>query len=91
MKQNSINHSNLPPNLIGGRYEAHVYLNDVQCPCLIDTGAQVSIVTDTFHRTHLPHLPIQPLKDILTTEGAGGHQIKYTGYVMMNVTFPEEL
>ena len=27
----------LPQNMIGGRYEAHVYLNDIECPCLIDT------------------------------------------------------
>lgn len=81
----------MPPDMIGGRYEAYVYLNDVKCPCLIDTGAQVTIVSDSFHRDHLSHLPIEPLANILTTEGAGGHQIKYTGYVMMDVSFPEEL
>lgn len=91
MNQNSNTYSNLPPDMVGGRYEAHVYLNDITCPCLIDTGAQVTIVTDTFHRAKLSHLPIQPLANILTTEGAGGHQVKYSGYVMMKVSFPEEL
>ena len=85
------NLKNMPPDLIGDSYEAHVYLNDVRCPCLIDTGAQVSIISESFHKQYLSHVPIEPLANILTTEGAGGHSVKYTGYCVLDVTFPPEL
>ena len=68
------------------------YINDIKCPCLNNTGAQVTTTTDTFHKENLSHLPIEPLTNILTTEGAGGgHQMKYSGCVMMDVSFPDEL
>ena len=84
-------HKSVPPGLIGSRPEGYVFLNDVKCSCLIDTGAQVTTVTDAFHRKHLLHLPIHPLTDVLTTEGADGQKIPYTGYLMVDVRFPEEI
>lgn len=84
-------HKSVPPGLIGDRPEGFVFLNDVECPCLIDTGAQVTTVTDAFHRKHLLHLPIHPLTDVLTTEGAGGQRVPYTGYLLVDVRFPEEI
>ena len=84
-------HKFVPPGLIGDRPEGFVFLNDVKCSCLIDTGAQVTTVTDAFHRKHLLHLPIHHLTDVLTTEGAGGQQVPYTGYIVVDVQFPEEI
>ena len=84
-------HKFVPPGLIRDRPEGFVFLNDVKCSCLIDTGAQVTTVTDAFHRKHLLHLPIHPLTDVLTTEGAGGQKVPYTGYIVVDVQFPEEI
>jgi len=48
---------------------------------LLDTGATVSILSRTFYDKHLKDIPIEPLKDLLNIECAGGELLPYDGYV----------
>ena len=52
----------------------------------MDTGAQISTVSDEYCQTH--NLEIHPLDDLLTLKGVGGHEIPYHGYVEMTLTLP---
>lgn len=50
----------------------YVYLDALKCNCLIDLGSQVTYICETFYKTHLFHQDLQPIKNLLETEGAGG-------------------
>ena len=34
----------IPPDLVGEPWEAVAWLEEVQCPCLIDSGSQVTCI-----------------------------------------------
>ncbi|XP_022110670.1 uncharacterized protein LOC110990125 [Acanthaster planci] len=55
--------------------------------CLLDTGSQVTCVTETFHTRNLPHRQLHPLSQ-LTVIGAAGHPVPYKGYVEISLKFP---
>lgn len=78
----------LPPGLIGPRCVASVSLEGVLCESIMDTGSQVTTVSESFHKNHLSHLPVHPVNALLEIEGAGGQQVPYLGYIEARVTFP---
>ncbi|CAI5680231.1 unnamed protein product [Oreochromis niloticus] len=59
-----------------------------KCESIMDTGSQVTTVSECFHKNHLSHLPIHPIHALLEIEGAGGQQVPYLGYIEARVTFP---
>ena len=78
----------IPPGLIGPRCAAYVFLEGVPCESIIDTGSQVTTVSECFHKNHLSRLPVHPIHALLEIEGAGGQQVPYLGYIEARVTFP---
>lgn len=78
----------IPAGLVGPRCAASVFLEGVQCESIMDTGSQVTTVSECFHKNHLSHLPIHPIHALLEIEGAGGQQVPYLGYIEARVTFP---
>ena len=54
----------------------------------MDTGSQVTTVSECFHRNRLSHLPVHPIEALLEIEGAGGQHVPYLGYIETRVTFP---
>ena len=89
--ENSATRKDVIPELLGPRYESYLYLNGTRCKCLIDTGAQPSIITESYLKTMFPSLEVHPLTNIVSTEGSGGHITQYSGYIVVDVQFPEEL
>jgi hypothetical protein len=81
--------SNLPNGLIGPRYAATVLIEGVQCESILDTGSQVTTISETFHASYLSSLPIQPIQSLLEIEGAGGQTVPYLGYIEVSLTFPD--
>lgn len=74
----------LPQGLIGQRCVASVL---VEGNSLLDTGSQVTTVSETFYSTSLS-LPIQPIHALFEIEGAGGQHVPYLCYVQVAITFP---
>lgn len=87
--ENISNHS-IPPGLVGPR-AASVFLEGLQCESIMDTGSQVTTISELFHRNHLSHLPIHPIHALLEIEGAGVQHVPYLGYIEVNVTFPQPI
>uniref|UniRef100_A0A3Q2XXG7 Gypsy retrotransposon integrase-like protein 1 n=1 Tax=Hippocampus comes TaxID=109280 RepID=A0A3Q2XXG7_HIPCM len=83
--------SKLPQGLIGPRCAASVLVEGTPCESIIDSGSQVTTISETFHKEHLSHLLIQPIHTILEIEGAGGQNVPYLGYVQTNISFPQHL
>lgn len=65
--------------LVGPLNEGQVEVNGTICGALIDSGSQVTTVTDVFWRSH-PELCRQELqRSSIPMEGAGGHAIPHYG------------
>lgn len=77
--------------LIGPRCAASVLVDGVPCESIMDSGSQVTTISEFFHKMHLSHLPIQPIHALLEIEGAGGQNVPYLGYVQTCITFPENI
>lgn len=85
-----LNHS-LPPGLVGPRCTSTVSVGDTSCESILDTGSQVTTISETFHSSHLASIPIQPIHDLLEVEGAGGQPVPYHGYVEVHLAFPDSV
>ena len=82
-------HSNSNPKtdfeaLIGPTTTAPVELNTISANCLIDSGSQVSIMSETFYNDNFSDLTIEDLSSPLRVVGAGGNCVPYLGYVQID-------
>lgn len=67
------------------------YVESVPCLTLVDTGSQVSTVSEDFYQEFLSvSCPLQQLSDVLQVEGAGGQTVPFQGYIEANISFPEQ-
>ncbi|KAK7106579.1 hypothetical protein V1264_017813 [Littorina saxatilis] len=74
-------------SLVGPSFETSCVLKDsVRAKCLIDSGSQVSILSESLFREHFDQDDLKPLEGLKVT-GAGGHNIPYLGYVRTTVAF----
>ena len=73
--------------LVGPSCESPVFVNGVSAKCLIDSGSQVSIISESFYREKLSDLPLEPL-DSLKVTGAGGQTVPYLGFVRCEIGLP---
>lgn len=83
-------HSPLPKGLIGARSTAQVDIAGVTCDCLLDTGSQVTTVTQSFYNQNLADQQIRSLNNLLEVESANGQNVPYLGYVEVTITFPKD-
>lgn len=79
----------LPKGLVGAKYTAEVLINGHACNCLLDTGSQVTTVSQSFYDSYLSHLEIHSIHDLLEVEAANGQNIPYSGYICVDITFPK--
>ena len=82
--------SSVMNRIVGEANEEMATVNGVPCKSLIDTGSQVTTISESFHKKHLSDVPIKPLSDFLTIEGAGGQDVPFLGYIALELTFPFE-
>ena len=77
-------------DLLGHPNEAEVIVGGVRCTALVDTGSMVTSIGETFYKEHLEDkYPLMQISDLLKVEGAGGHQLSYSGYVELDISVPE--
>ena len=79
------NEGSLLNRAIGTCPEADVMMDGVGIRCLLDTGAQVSTVTETFYREHLSGKELVDIQQFLTISAANGLAIPYLGYIETNI------
>ncbi|KAL7841512.1 hypothetical protein SRHO_G00252030 [Serrasalmus rhombeus] len=79
-----------PRGLVGNKSTANVKVNGIECNSLLDTGSQVTTVSQSFYDSHLSNHPIHPISDILEVEGANGQAVPYLGYIQLSMQFPRE-
>lgn len=79
----------IPKGLIGAKYTAHVLIAEQTFNCLLDTGSQVTTVSQSFYENHLSNLDIHPLNELLEVEAANGQTVPYSGYIKVDITFPK--
>ena len=74
------------PKLVGSRTVASVKINDVTAAALLDTGSQVSVISQSFYKQHF-YKAMKPLGD-LDVECANGNTLAYLGYITTAVDLP---
>ena len=72
--------------LIGKANETEIIIENQQVKGLIDSGAQISSISDTF--ASKLGLKIKQLDTLLDLEPAGGGQVPYNGYVELRMRVP---
>ena len=89
MKQVCAQYYNPDPlvRLIGDANESALQVNDYKVTALIDSGAQISTITESFAK--LLKLQRRSLKRLLKIEGTGGGRVPYKGYVEVTLQVPE--
>lgn len=66
---------------VGSCPEADVQIGNVSMRCLLDTGAQVSTVTESFFNKFFPPDLLVDVSSLITVYEAQGRDIPYVGYV----------
>ena len=74
--------------MLGSCNETMVWIENVEVPALLDTGANVSTVNEEFVREKLPHIEVQPMKELINVECADGQYLPYIGYICVNIHLP---
>ena len=77
--------------VVGPCCESVVTVGGQSTKGLIDSGSQVTIISETFYRTHLNHLPLEQLTETMGIVGAGGQNVPYLGVVATDIKLPEDI
>lgn len=75
---------------MGPRVSA-ISVGDTTCESILDTGSQVTTISEPFYIRQLTSSPIQPIHHLLDLEGAGGQSVPYLGYVEVPLAFPDNI
>ena len=72
--------------LIGESNETTIIVENEKIKGLIDSGAQISSISDKFAETL--NLEVKKLETLLDLEPTGGGQVPYDGYVEVRLQIP---
>ena len=81
----------LPHGLVGPRCSTTALVEGYQCKCILDTGSQVTTVSETFYSDHLSSFPVEPINALLEILGAGGQRVPYIGYTQVLISLPKSV
>lgn len=82
--------TDIPKGLVGDPCDSEAWLDGVRCSCIIDSGSQVTIISQSFYSRHLSRRPLFSTKTALDIEGAAGQKVPYVGYVELDIQFPQD-
>ena len=74
----------VPSGLVGDAPVTTVLLDGRRCQALLDTGSQVTCVSNAFFSSKLVHRKLMPLHELGVT-GAGGQNVPYLGYIEVDL------
>ncbi|CAL9698069.1 unnamed protein product [Knipowitschia caucasica] len=82
--------SDIPEGLIGPSSTVPIKVDDISCSGLMDSGSTVTIIFEDWYKANIPHVPIQPISS-LAIWGLSAESYPYSGYVVVEIEFPEDL
>ena len=85
----SVDRTETSSKLVGPINEVCIKVEGHPTTGLLDTGSQVSCISESFLKAHLAHLEVKPLDYILKVRGVNGSLLPYLGYVEADVKFQE--
>ena len=68
--------------------DTYVKIDGVPCNALLDTGSQISCLSEYFVRDRLPEVEIMPLEKLCSVKGVSGHELPYVGYIEVELVVP---
>ena len=75
-------------SLVGPSFSTTITVEGIDVSCLIDSGSQVSIMTESLYKKYFSHLPLHNVST-LTVMGAGGNIVPYLGYIAVDLSLPK--
>ena len=80
------------PNKLIGRENVHpILMNGAVISALIDTGSQVSIISQSMFDKYFSYVELQPLSRVINLRGITGDTLAYTGFVEIFVRLGTKL
>ena len=81
-------HTKCGHHLIGGSPVVTVTLAGITVDCLVDTGSQVSLISEAFFRQHIQPsgCNLRSATNWLTIRGVDGLKVPYIGYFKKDIT-----
>lgn len=70
---------------------ALLVIDGTPCECLLDSGSQVTTVSESFYDSYLKSHSLLSVDDLLEIEGARGQVLSYLGYYQLSIEFPKEI
>jgi len=77
--------------LVGPCCESPISINGTAATCLIDSGSQVTVVSESFYRKFLKNVCLEQLDTALDITSAEGQLVPYLGVVKVSVELPEHV
>ena len=77
----------LPKDLVGEANECEMTVQGKETLGLSDSGSQVSSMSQSFFNENFEAEDLMPLDDLLHVTAAGGHDLPYHGYVLVDLAF----
>ena len=71
--------------IVGQCPEQNVRVQGCDISCLLDTGAQVSTITEQFYRQHLSHQELVDISQLVSVTGTQGHDVPFLGCVELDL------
>ena len=68
-------------SLIGAANECVAAVNGWACLALLNTGSQITPISESFYKEHLTDCVIHPVESLLRVVGAAGQDVPFLGYV----------
>lgn len=65
-----------------------MYLDSHPCLELLDSGSQVTSISEHIYKEHLSEQQLRPLDGLIRVVGAGGQKVPFWGYVELDIRFP---
>ena len=76
-------------DIIGDSNQAEININGISTKVLLDTGSQISSVSESFYRKYLQSTtPLENLDEIINIECADGNKLPYLGIIACSFTVP---
>ena len=80
------------PNKLVGRENLHpILMNGAVVTALIDTGSQVSLISQGMYDKYFSYVDLQPISRVVNIRGITGDTLAYTGFVEIFVRFGSRL
>ena len=86
MRQSSPKRADILPKLVGKSNETTVMLNGIETLALIDSGSQITTLSEDFYNNMTPRPTLYSIEDLgIKVETAGGHILSYLGAIAYEI------